>query len=154
MTTLPFGGFLADPPVPLRLRDLADRLLKSCRRKPIDVQRWHEWKRGKRDLSIEMIRNAIAAGGNRGHARAVLLQLLSDLSDAEDAVPAIEEILRLLVEIDGRGDRVRQLALLDGRIDAHEKRELEITLTEEVGVINLLLERLRRSPDYLTLRIG
>jgi hypothetical protein len=152
--TLPFDAALAGPSPSLRLRELADRLLKSCQRRPTDVQRWHDWKRGRRDLSVEMLQNAVAAGGKRVYARAVLLQLLSDFVEDGTDLPSLEEIQRDAIEADSRTNRVRQLALLDGQIDPAEKSELEVAITEECRVFDMYLERLRRSPDYLTLRVG
>lgn len=144
MTTCSLPAALDRPPESVRMFELADRLLKSCTRKPVDVQRWVEWKRGRRDLSIEMLRNAVAAGGRRAYARAVLLQLLSDFVDDDRDVPSLEDVQRMAVDADCASDRARELAALDGMTD-DERKELEIALTHEHGVIDLFLERLRRT---------
>ena len=131
--------------VPLRMRELTDRLLKSCKRKPVDVQRWVEWRRGRRDLSIEMLRNAVDAGGSRVYARAILLQLLSDFADdGTDTPPPLAECARLAIEADLASDRARQMALLDGKITPDEHQQLEVTHTHERSVIDLVLSALRR----------
>jgi hypothetical protein len=144
---------MVDPP--FSLRENADRLLKSCKRKPVDVNRWPEWRAGRRDLSFEMIDNCLQAGGKREYARAIYLQKAAELIDPMNVdVPPMDECKRLAVETDIASDRARQMALLDGEITPDEAREIEATHTKEVKVIDLFLERLRRSSKYLTTRIG
>src|SRR5688572_26526644 len=145
MNTLAFPAPLESSTGSVRMRELSDRLLKSCTRKPIDVQRWHEWKRGRRDLSIEMLQNAVNAGGKKVYARAILLQVLADFADdGSETPPSLHECERLAIEADLASDRARQMALLDGTITPDEVRELEVTYSEEISVSEMLLSRLRR----------
>lgn len=153
MASLAFPSVMRSPTV--SLREAADKLLKSCKRKPVDVGRWAKWRAGERDLSFEMIDNALLAGGKREYARALYLQKAAELIDpVDDSVPQMTECQRMAVEADVASDHARQMALLDGEITLEEARRIEATHTEEVKVIDLLLERLRRSRNYLSARIG
>jgi hypothetical protein len=153
MQTLSFPA-VTDSPA-FSLRELADRLLKSCKRNPVDVNRWPEWKRGRRDLSFEMIDNCLAAGGKREYARAIYLQKAAELVDPIDVdIPPLPEGMCMATEADLASDRALRMAALDGEITPAEARAIEETHTKEVKVIDLFLERLRRSSKYLTTRIG
>lgn len=126
------------------LRELADRLLKSCTRRPVDIDRWAAWRASRRDLSFEMVDNALLAGGNRQYARALYLQKAAELVEDDSDVPPVEECQRLVTEADLESDRALRLALLDGKITPVEQKEIEIRFTNEVGVLNQFIERFRR----------
>lgn len=153
METFSLASVVAAPSADVRLRELADRLLRSCTRKPVDIQRWVEWRRGRRVLSFDMLDNALAAGGKRVYARAIYLQKAADLIDVDTDVPPLPDIQHRAVEADCASDRAREMAAIDGMTD-EERKTLEVALTEESGVIDLFLERLRRSARTGEMRIG
>ena len=155
MTSMRITDIMPQTTGRLRLVELADRLLKSCKRKPVDVQRWVRWRAERCDLSIEMLQNAVRAGGSRAYARAILLQLLSDFADdGTDSPPPLDECQRLAIEADLASDRARQMALLDGRITPDEHREMEVTFTHEQSILGLFLARLRRSVRPVPQQVG
>lgn len=152
MQTLSFAPDMQSPAG--TLRQLADRLLKSCIRKPVDIDRWAAWRAGRRPLCFDMIENALLAGGRREYARAIYLEKLSELVDDDSDVPPVEDCHRLVIEADVASDRARQLALLDGRLTDDECRHLDTVLMEEQSAMEKLRERLRRVRSSFTVRTG
>jgi hypothetical protein len=153
--TLSFPARVESPP--FSLRELLDRFLNSCTRKPIgtDANRIKDWRAGKRDLSFDIIENGLLRGGKREHARAIYLQKAAELIDPIDVdIPPMDDCKRMVIEADAVSDRIRNLSLVDGTITSEEARKIEETHTRLVQAINSFVERIRRSSKYLTTRIG
>jgi hypothetical protein len=157
MSTLAFPDVGDSSTASVRFRELVERFLDSCKRKPIgtDANRIKDWRASKRDLSFDIIDNGLLRGGRREYARAIYLQKAAELIDPIDVdVPPMDECKRMMIEADVVSDRVRNLALVDGQITSEEARTIEETHTDEVKFLNSFVERIRRSSTYRTTRFG